>query len=151
MQSEELGYNHDIEQYRQENNLDGFEVGRVISEHKERYIIKTPEGEYEGEIIGNLRFSASQRSDFPAVGDWVAFMIFDEDKALIHHIFPRKTILERQAVGKHGELAEETYENYLKMEREKAYFESTVAERRKRDKKFGKMVKNIMKNQKYKN
>jgi ribosome biogenesis GTPase len=44
------------------------------------------------------------------------------------------------------EIDQSSYENYLKMEREKAHFESTVAERRKKDKSFGKMVKNYMKN-----
>ena len=38
-------------------------------------------------------------SDFPAVGDWVAISEYDEGKALIHSIFPRNTIIERQAVG----------------------------------------------------
>ena len=40
-----------------------------------------------------------------------------------------------------GEIDRNSYENYLKMEREKAYFKSSVAERRKRDKGFGKIVK----------
>ena len=34
------------------------------------------------------------------------------------------------------------FENYLKMEKEKAHFESTVVERRKKDKEFGKIMKN---------
>ena len=46
------------------------------------------------------------------------------------------------------EIDESSYENYLKMEREKEYFESTVAEKRKKDKDFGKMIKNF-KNKKY--
>lgn len=56
-----------------------------------------------------------------------------------------------QAV-ENGEIDEESYENYLKMEREKAHFESTVAERRKKEKIFGKMMKNYkntMKKKKY--
>jgi ribosome biogenesis GTPase len=40
-----------------------------------------------------------------------------------------------------GEIEESSYVNYLKMEREKEYFESTVAERQKKDKNFGKMIK----------
>ena len=44
-----------------------------------------------------------------------------------------------------GEIDISSYENYLKMEREKSHFESTVAERRKKDKEFGKMVKNYKK------
>lgn len=103
MTLEDLGYNVELENYRKDQNLDSLGVGRVISEHKERYVVKTPEKEYEGEIIGNLRFSAHTRSDFPAVGDWVAISEYDDNKVLIHSVFPRKTIIERQAVGKQGE------------------------------------------------
>lgn len=103
MTLEDLGYNEKLEDYRKDHNLASFGVGRVISEHKERYVVKTPEKEYDGEIIGNLRFTANHRSDFPAVGDWVVISEYDNDKVLIHSVFPRKTIIERQAVGKHGE------------------------------------------------
>ena len=47
-----------LEKFRIDNKLDNFEIGRVIAEHKERYIIKTDKGEFEAEITGNLRFSA---------------------------------------------------------------------------------------------
>ena len=67
MTLEELGYNEELENYRKDRNLDSFEVGRVISEHKERYVVKTA------------------------------------DKVLIYFVFPRKTLIERQAVGKQGE------------------------------------------------
>ena len=50
----------------------------------------------------------------------------------------------RDAVAQ-GKLDSNSYENFLKMEREKTYFESTVAERRKKDTKFGKMLKNYKK------
>ncbi|MEZ4828715.1 MAG: ribosome small subunit-dependent GTPase A [Bacteroidia bacterium] len=103
MTLEDLGYNLELENFRKNQNLDSFGVGRVISEHKERYVVKTPEKECDGEIIGNLRFTAHNRSDFPAVGDWVAISEYDENKVLIHSVFPRKTIIERQAVGKQGE------------------------------------------------
>ena len=100
----DLGYNTELENYRIEQGLDSFGVGRVISEHKERYIVKTRDNEFEAEIVGNLRFTATGRSDFPAVGDWVAISEYDENKVLIHSIFPRKTIIKRQAVGKFGEI-----------------------------------------------
>ena len=103
MTLEDLGYNLELENYRKTQNLDSFGVGRVISEHKERYVVKNAVKEYDGEIIGNLRFSAHSRSDFPAVGDWVAISEYDDDKVLIHTVFPRKTIIERQSVGKQGE------------------------------------------------
>lgn len=100
----ELGYNENLEKYRTEQNLDSFEIGRVILEHKERYVIKTPEHELDAELIGNLRFVAESRYDFPAVGDWVAFSEYDDNKALIHAIYPRNSIIERQAVGKSGQV-----------------------------------------------
>ena len=99
----ELGYNEDLSNYRQEQNLLSFEIGRVIAEHRERYIVQTEKGELEAEIIGHLRFSATDRSGFPAVGDWVAVSVFNEDEAIIHAIYPRQSIIERQTVGKFGE------------------------------------------------
>ena len=104
MTYQDLGYNDTLEKYRIDQNLDSFEVGRVILEHKERYVVRTPENEYDAELIGNLRFTAESRYDFPAVGDWVAFSEYDEDKALIHAIYPRISIIERQAVGKSGQV-----------------------------------------------
>lgn len=44
-----------------------------------------------------------------------------------------------------GEIDRASYDNYMKMEKEKAFFESSVAERRKKDKSFGKMLKNYKK------
>ncbi|WP_346854976.1 ribosome small subunit-dependent GTPase A [uncultured Draconibacterium sp.] len=103
MTLEDLGYTTELETYRKENNLEHFGIGRVTLEHKERYAVKTVDNDFDAEIIGNLRFSAQKRSDFPAVGDWVAISEYDENKVLIHAVFPRKTIIERQAVGKQGE------------------------------------------------
>ncbi|WP_228851750.1 ribosome small subunit-dependent GTPase A [Aegicerativicinus sediminis] len=103
MTLEDLGYDEYFQNFRSENNLEGFGVGRVIAEHKERYEVKTIEKEYEAEILGNIRFTAQSRADFPAVGDWVAISEYDVDKVLIHAIFPRKSIIERQMVGKNGE------------------------------------------------
>ena len=101
---EEFGYNDRLEKSRIENNLNDFEIGRVVSEHKERYIVKTEKGELEAEITGNLRFSAKSREDFPAVGDWVALTIYDSDFSIIHKILPRFSVISRQAVGQFGEI-----------------------------------------------
>lgn len=98
----DLGYNDKIEKSRIEHDLEDFEIGRVISEHKERYIIKTINGEFEAEITGNMRFTARKREDFPAVGDWVALTPYELGFAIIHKILPRFSILQRQAVGEHG-------------------------------------------------
>jgi ribosome biogenesis GTPase len=99
----DLGLIDEITDYLKNNNLSGFEIGRVTQEHRERYIVSTGENEYDAEITGNLRFTSVSRTDFPAVGDWVAISVYDQDQAIIHKILPRKSILERQTVGKFGE------------------------------------------------
>jgi len=104
MTLEDLGYNAKFEDFRLEQKLDGFEIGRVIAEHKERYIVKTLNGEFEAEITGNMRFTAKNREDFPAVGDWVALTAYEADFAVIHRILPRFSIIKRQAVGQFGEI-----------------------------------------------
>ena len=104
MKLKEFGYNDKLEKSRIENNLQDFEIGRVVSEHKERYIVKTEKGELDAEITGNLRFSAVSREDFPAVGDWVALTIYDSGFSIIHKILQRFSIIARQAVGKFGEI-----------------------------------------------
>lgn len=104
MRLEDLGYNDKIENFRIEHNLENFEIGRVISEHRERYIIKTINGEFEAEITGNMRFNAKNRADFPAVGDWVTLKTYESDYAIIHNILPRFSTIKRQAIGKFGEV-----------------------------------------------
>ncbi|MFY0600787.1 MAG: ribosome small subunit-dependent GTPase A [Cyclobacteriaceae bacterium] len=97
---EDLGYSADLEKFRKDQNLGSFGVGRIASEHKDRYTIKTNTGEFDSELLGNLRFAAESRYDLPAVGDWVAFSEYDQGKALIHALYPRTSILERRAVNK---------------------------------------------------
>ncbi len=99
----DLGYNSELEEYRQEQNLGSFDIGRVIREHKDRYTVNTGSDELDCELIGGLRFTAKDRNELPAVGDWVAISEYEIGKALIHAILPRYSVLERQAVGKFGE------------------------------------------------
>lgn len=103
MKLEDLGYNNIFQKFIDENNLNNFEIGRVILEHKERYVVKTETRELDAEITGNLRFAAKSREEFPAVGDWVALTIHDSDFSLIHSILPRQSIISREASGKYAE------------------------------------------------
>ncbi|MEZ4909021.1 MAG: ribosome small subunit-dependent GTPase A [Saprospiraceae bacterium] len=103
MTFEDLGYFDELDNYILENGFDSYQIGRIIAEHKERYIVKTPTDEYNAEILGSIRYTANSRSDFPAVGDWVAITEFDDNRAIIHNILLRKSIIERQAIGKKGE------------------------------------------------
>ena len=78
-------------------------TARIIAEHKERYVILTESGPVSAEITGNMRYTATQREDFPAVGDVVGYQMMDAYTAIIFSILPRKTLLKRKAVGKAGE------------------------------------------------
>jgi ribosome biogenesis GTPase len=86
-------------------NSDGSQIpGRVVQMHRDRYVVQTSEGEYEAEITGNMRFTASGMEDFPVVGDWVVLTPYEEGFAIIHQILPRKSLLKRTAVGREGEV-----------------------------------------------
>jgi ribosome biogenesis GTPase / thiamine phosphate phosphatase len=100
----DLGLNNELTAFLKDNKLSMFSIGRVTQEHRERYVVSTGDKEYDAEITGNLRFSANSRADFPAVGDWVTITVYDSDQSIIHNILPRKSVLERQAVGKFGEI-----------------------------------------------
>ncbi|MEM8966141.1 MAG: ribosome small subunit-dependent GTPase A [Bacteroidota bacterium] len=103
MKLEQLGFTHRIRNLANLTSDDESEIGRVIVEHKERYIIQSVEGSFNAEITGNLRFSAQSRHDYPAVGDWVKIATVDAESAVILEILPRTSVLERQAVGQYGE------------------------------------------------
>jgi ribosome biogenesis GTPase / thiamine phosphate phosphatase len=103
MKLEDLGYNNSLK-WGKEQIPDGFEAGRVVAEHKERYSVRTATDEYEAEITGNMRYTAQSREDFPAVGDWVVLTAYDAGFAIIHSILPRSSVIKRQAVGQKGEV-----------------------------------------------
>lgn len=98
-----LGLTPEIGNFMDENLPEDVHVARVIREHRERYAVSDGGSEYEAEITGNLRYSASSRKDFPAVGDWVTITPYGPGQAIINSILPRKSMLTRQAVGKAGE------------------------------------------------
>lgn len=99
---QDLGYNSQLDNFIKSQDFTDFEIGRIIRESKQKYIIKTQQGNFNGQIAGKLRHEAKQRADYPAVGDWVAIKPKDENDAIIHEILPRKTIIERQAIGRFG-------------------------------------------------
>ncbi|WP_297093679.1 ribosome small subunit-dependent GTPase A [uncultured Draconibacterium sp.] len=93
-----------IENYINQNGLPITELARVITVHKERYIIQSETSVLKAEITGNIRFAAQSAADFPTVGDWVRFMPMDNENAIILEVLPRFSKLERQAIGKYGDV-----------------------------------------------
>jgi ribosome biogenesis GTPase / thiamine phosphate phosphatase len=104
MELSDLGYNSKLQELWIDQNPDNLEIGRIIAEHRERYLIQTVNGEFDAEITGNMRFTARNREDFPAVGDWVTLVTYESDFAIIHKILPRFSVLKRKAAGVSGDI-----------------------------------------------
>ncbi|WP_044207198.1 ribosome small subunit-dependent GTPase A [Coleofasciculus chthonoplastes] len=79
---------------------ESYTIGRVALEYKNTYRLYTEQGELSAKVIGKLRYQATGRQDFPAVGDWVVIRLTNEGKqAIIHSILPRKSQFSRKTVG----------------------------------------------------
>ena len=79
-------------------------VGRVTAESKRYYFLSDGNLEYLAEISGKLLHRTTDRSDFPAVGDWITFHTPESrDRAVIDSILIRQTCLARKGAGTDGE------------------------------------------------
>lgn len=76
-------------------------LARVINEEKNRYRLQLSIDEILwSSITGKMQFRALSRSDFPAIGDWVLAEAPEyAERAIIRHVFKRKTVLMRKQVG----------------------------------------------------
>ncbi|MDD8019104.1 MAG: ribosome small subunit-dependent GTPase A [Bacteroidota bacterium] len=79
----------------------GFVIARIAAEHKGRYSILYNNDVVPAEVTGKFMFDAETRKDYPAVGDFVAVQMYDDNNmGMIHHILPRKTFISRKTSGK---------------------------------------------------
>jgi ribosome biogenesis GTPase len=78
----------------------GLLAARVSLEHTHIYRVLGDDGEMLARVAGRLRHQASARTDYPAVGDWVAV---ERDPhggdARIHAVLPRTSRFSRRAAG----------------------------------------------------
>ena len=93
---EDLGYDAFFKSNRNKLKLDGFSVARVIVEYRGAYRVKNANGEYLAKITGKQMFNALSREDYPAVGDWVAITELDAERAVVHGVLPRRTVMKRK-------------------------------------------------------
>lgn len=100
----ELGWNAAFEQRFAEFANGGLSASRVVREDRQLYTVVCEEGTLAAEVSGKMRHEAGSRSDFPAVGDWVAIQPrADEGKATIHAVLPRKSAFIRKEAGSRTE------------------------------------------------
>lgn len=101
MELHELGFTSWFSSQLPEIQQPDRSLARVIAVDKEKYLIKNSHVEIPAEIIGKIRFDAESNLDFPTVGDWVYVQNLDNDSfAIIHEVFPRKSLLKRKTSGK---------------------------------------------------
>ncbi len=71
----------------------------VTVEHKQAYRIYLDGKELSAQVTGKFMDGAVSRLDFPVVGDYVSVTLHDNgEKAVIHEVLPRKSILLRKEV-----------------------------------------------------
>jgi ribosome biogenesis GTPase / thiamine phosphate phosphatase len=98
---ESLGYSSWFEDRVDAEKRASHDVARVITVHKDSYVITKGSAEVFAELSGHLSYTANSESDLPTTGDWVYADFYDDDShAIIHGVFRRKTLLKRKAAGK---------------------------------------------------
>jgi len=98
---EALGFGKWLQGNVDPENLDRFDIARVVAVHKDSYIINNGEKDVFAELIGKMLFTAASPIDFPAVGDWVLSTLYDNGTfSIIHGVLPRKSLLRRKTPGK---------------------------------------------------
>jgi ribosome biogenesis GTPase len=98
---ESLGFSHWFKNRVNAEKIAAHEVARVVSVHKDSYVITKGFGEVFAELSGHLSYTANSVSDLPTTGDWVYADFYDDDThAIIHGVISRKTLLKRKTAGK---------------------------------------------------
>jgi len=98
---EHIGFSHWFRSRLDADKVAAHDIARVVSVHKDRYIITNGLGEIFAELSGNLFYTANSSTDLPTTGDWVYADFYDDDThAIIHGVIPRKTLLRRKTAGK---------------------------------------------------
>lgn len=100
-----LCWTDDLERGFAEFRKRGLKPGRVAVEDKHHYVLFSENDPLIGKVSGKLLHAAHSSAALPKVGDWVAFAPVpkEPDKAMIHHVLPRRTKLSRKIVGREVE------------------------------------------------
>ncbi len=97
---ERLGFDKWFQDNMDSERMADSEIVRVISVHRNSYVITNGEKDTFAELAGKVLFNAESPLNYPAVGDWVLAKFYNDSLAIIHEILPRKTLLNRKTSGK---------------------------------------------------
>lgn len=96
-----LGFSAWFQENADADKLKVNEVARVVSVHKDSCMVRKGDDDIFAELSGKLTYSARSAADLPTIGDWVYVDFYDDEThAIIHDVFPRKTIIRRKTAGK---------------------------------------------------
>lgn len=96
-----LGFDNWFEDKIDSGKLSEQTIARIIAVNKNSFIVSNGVKDIYAELTGKFLFNSDSAMDFPTVGDWVYVQLFDDDSlAIIHEIFPRRSLLKRKTPGK---------------------------------------------------
>jgi ribosome biogenesis GTPase len=99
-----LGWSSFFTHYFESLAKQGLVPARIVREDRQLYTVLCEAGELMAEVSGRMRHEARSRSDWPAVGDWVAIQPRTaEQKATIHALLPRRSRISRKVAGERTE------------------------------------------------
>jgi ribosome biogenesis GTPase len=99
-----LGYDKWFQANTDATEIVEMEVARVISVHKDSYVVSNGCNTVIAEVTGKLLYAADSPIHLPTTGDWVYARFYDDGShAVIHDILPRRTLLKRKTSGKNIE------------------------------------------------
>jgi ribosome biogenesis GTPase / thiamine phosphate phosphatase len=101
MELHDLGFTPWFQEKQPALQLPHCRVARVTAVDRDSYLVRNETCEVLAEVTGNFLYSAESELDLPAVGDWAVVQYHNADTfAIIHALFPRKSILRRKTPGK---------------------------------------------------
>ena len=101
MELRDLGFDQWFHDQQQELHRPDCRVARVTAVNRDNHLVRNETSEVLAEPAGVLFFSAESSMDLPSVGDWVLVRYHNSGAfAVIHRVFPRKSLLRRKTPGK---------------------------------------------------
>lgn len=100
MKLSDLGYDKWFESHAGDILREGQSIARVSAVDRNSYMIRNELEEIPAELAGRFYFNVESPVEMPCVGDWVAVQYYNDGaSAIIHAVFPRKTVLRRKRAG----------------------------------------------------
>ncbi len=98
---EKIGYSPWFQNRVDDEKVKIHDIARVVSVQRDSYLVSKGAGGVYAELSGNLAYTTDSITGLPTTGDWVYADFFDDDThAIVHGVFPRKSLLKRKTAGK---------------------------------------------------